>query len=101
MKARKSLVGSVIAATLFSAGVVGTAPAHAAPGKGAPSCVKTTTFNNASYFTVQVRNKCKKTVKVKVVMKLGKDHPCTTIKAGKVKHFLSKGLGTWKKTVRC
>ncbi|GAB3957989.1 hypothetical protein [Streptomyces sparsus] len=102
MKSRRSLVGSVVAATVLSAGLIGTAaPAYAAPGKAVGSCVKTTPHNKAGSYTVQVTNKCKKTVRVKVVMKLGKDHPCTSIKAGKNKFFHSKGLATWKKTVYC
>ncbi|MDK1475304.1 hypothetical protein QNO07_18080 [Streptomyces sp. 549] len=101
MKARKSLAGSVIAAAVLSMGVIGTTPAAAAPGDTVASCVKTRAFNQASDYTVQVRNTCKKAVKIKVVMRLGRDHPCTTIKAGKLKHFSSNSLGTWKKTVYC
>ncbi|MDH6192854.1 hypothetical protein M2168_005886 [Streptomyces sp. CZ24] len=61
-------------------------PAQAAPveaaGKKVSSCVKTATFDQPSVYTVQGRNTCTSSVKVKIVMRLGKDSPCTTIKKG-------------------
>ncbi|MDH2387801.1 hypothetical protein QCN29_03150 [Streptomyces sp. HNM0663] len=74
---------AVLGAGVLGAGVVGmSSPAYAAPGKSVSSCVKTRTFNQAGGYTVQVRNTCKKSVKVKVIMRLGKDSKYTTIKKG-------------------
>ncbi|QCB24709.1 hypothetical protein [Streptomyces sp. SS52] len=104
MRSRKSLVGSLVAATVLSAGmgVTAAAPAQAAgKARPVPSCVKTATFNQPSVYTVQVRNTCKGAMKVKVQMKYGTDHPCTTIAKGKTVHFDSKGIKVYKATVRC
>jgi hypothetical protein len=102
MRSRKSLVSTLTAAAVLGTGLIGMAtPAQAAPGKAAPRCVKTQTYNTASAFTVQVRNTCKSSVKVKVVMRLGKDSPCKTIKKGQYYYWTNKNLGTWKATVKC
>ncbi|MFB6595888.1 hypothetical protein [Streptomyces diastaticus] len=106
MTSRRSLTGTLTAVAVLGAGLAGIAtPAQAAPveaaGKKVASCVKTKTFNQASVCTVQVRNTCKSAVKVKIVMRLGKDSPCTTIKKGGYYHRNTKGLATWKATVKC
>ncbi|MBJ6621555.1 hypothetical protein [Streptomyces sp. DHE17-7] len=104
MRSRKSLVGSLVAATVLSAGmgVTAAAPAQAAgKARPVPSCVKTATFNQPSVYTVQVRNTCKGAMKVKVQMKYGTDHPCTTIAKGKTVHFNSKGIKVYTAPFRC
>ncbi|MFH9093779.1 hypothetical protein ACH4K5_14320 [Streptomyces albidoflavus] len=65
------------------------------------SCVKTAAFDQPSVYTVQGRNTCTSSVKVKIVMRLGKDSPCTTIKKGGYCTRDTKCPGTWKATVKC
>lgn len=107
MTSRRSLTGTLTAVAVLGAGLAGIAtPAQAAPveaaaGKKVASCVKTARFNQPSVYTVQVRNTCKSSVKVKIVMRLGKDSPCTTIKKGGYYTRNTTGLGTWKATVKC
>lgn len=99
MRTRRSTVATLAATALLGSGLALTAsPAYAAP---APSCVKTATFNNGSGYTVQVRNTCSKTVRVKVVMKLDFDSKCTSLKKGAYMYHEAKGIGTWKETVTC
>ncbi|MEU1276861.1 hypothetical protein [Streptomyces sp. NPDC005805] len=99
MKAR-ALTGTLMTAALLGTGLAGaaTAPAYAA---SAPSCVKTANFNTASEWTVQVRNNCSSTKKIKVIMRLGKDSPCVSLKKGEYYYWRNTGLGTWKSTNSC
>ncbi|WP_240134401.1 hypothetical protein [Streptomyces sp. MUM 178J] len=102
MRNLKSLASAVAATAVLGAGVVGmSSPAYAAPGKSVSSCVKTHTYNQASVYTVQVHNKCKRSVRVKVVMRWGKDSKCKTIRKGGYFYHETRGIGTWKATVRC
>ncbi|MGA5296693.1 hypothetical protein [Streptomyces koyangensis] len=99
MRTRRTTVATLTATALLGSGLALTAsPAYAAP---APSCVKTRVYNTASDYTVQVRNACNRTVRVKIVMRLGRDSKCTTLRKGEYLYHRTTGLQTWKETVTC
>lgn len=99
MRTRRTTVATLAATALLGSGLALTAsPAYAAP---APSCVKTRAYNTASGYTVQVRNTCNRTVRIKVVMRLGRDGKCTTLRKGAYHYHRSDSLATWKETVTC
>ncbi|MDJ1136189.1 hypothetical protein [Streptomyces iconiensis] len=123
MRARRAAVGSLVVTAAMGVGALaGAGPVQAAPGTsvapatsvasmksvqaGAPSaaarmCVKTHAENKAHGYLVRVTNKCGRTVKVKIIMRLAKDSRCFTLKKGQSRYRETQGIGTWKKTVFC
>lgn len=127
MRSRKSVVGSVVVTAALGAGVIGAAgPVQATsaqrvqpvqhsqqaaqaqqvrhvvvPNAAARMCVKTYVANKAHGYVVRVTNRCGRTVKVKIIMRLAKDSRCFTLKKGQSRYRETQGIGTWKKTVFC
>lgn len=68
----------------------------------APACIKR--YVNNSISAVTLKNKCRKTMRVKVIVKRGKDSPCMKIKRNKSKGWSYISMSTYPlyhKTVVC
>jgi uncharacterized protein (UPF0333 family) len=100
---RKSAVVLSTALAAPLALVATAAPAHAAVGDTAPSCIKRNVQRPGSnaYVWIQLTNKCSTTKKVKIVIKWGGDGSCWTMKPGAVRSWTYDGLGDYDKTVLC
>lgn len=101
---RKTLMGVVSTTAALGVGLAGFAAPAQAAGKArpVPSCVKTNVYTQPSDQVAQVVNRCKGSIKVKIVAAFHKDSPCVTIaKGAKPYHFRIKAPGYYKKTVRC
>ncbi|WP_236240351.1 hypothetical protein [Streptomyces sp. CC228A] len=99
---RKTLMGVASTTAALGVGLFGLAAPAQAVGKNVGTCVKTNVYTQPADQVAQVINRCKGSVKVKVVAAFHKDSPCVTLpKGAKPYHFRIKAPGYYKKTVKC
>ncbi|MFB8140016.1 beta-Ig-H3/fasciclin [Streptomyces parvus] len=98
MVKKTGAVSATLLAVSLSAAV--TAPsAYAAD--TAPSCIRRDVINQPSGISVWLKNTCGTTKKVKVVISLGSDSPCWSLKDGATKTWWYDGFGSYDRTVLC
>ncbi|MEV0381494.1 hypothetical protein [Nonomuraea sp. NPDC050643] len=113
IRLRASVAGVAIAGAL-SAGLFATAPAANASvtavqaagaqalGGTAPACVAR--YAAKPVGTIVLRNKCRKTMRVKVIVKRGPDSPCWTgFRPGQIRvwKWLDSTFARYERTVTC
>lgn len=95
----------ILAAGALGLGVLGAVPAHASASDAAsvaaanaPACIDRDNDNFSK--SVLVINKCGRTMRVKVIIRLGRDSGCWTMPAGDLR-WHNYYAGYYQKTVTC
>ncbi|MCP2165800.1 hypothetical protein [Goodfellowiella coeruleoviolacea] len=89
-------VGGATASTVSTASTA----AERAAGGTAPACIARVVDNQADAQYVWVRNECGKTMRIKIIVKGGRDTGCNTLRSGQSREW-KLTWGTYDRTVVC